>query len=331
MVEAPRSQAERPTVADEIQERLCLIGLCGTDGVGGATVARLRRAARERGLPLCAVAAWPAERLVADLAIGAAAADAVAGVGDAAGAGLALLDRLAGLGIDVVVSGQAGYPQELRRFLGGRAPAVLFTAGDTSILARARFAVVGSRHPSRRAAAAARQLAHELAAAGGAVVSGGARGIDMAAHTAAAAAGGTVAVPAAGLARFRRRGMDVAGLARSGWYALGQFPAESGWRGAHALLRNRTIVALSRAVVAFEPRDSGGTWHSSLWALRMRKPLFVVTAVRRGATGRGLDHLVRQGAVALDAARMPDAAELARLVAEYRPPPWPAQLPLLGS
>jgi hypothetical protein len=61
-------------------------------------------------------------------------------------------------------------------------------------------------------------------------------------------------------------------------------------------------------------------------AIVMRTPLFVVAASRRGAKGRGLTRLVRLGAVALDAAAMPNPDELDRLVAEYRPVPCPDQL-----
>jgi predicted Rossmann fold nucleotide-binding protein DprA/Smf involved in DNA uptake len=93
-------------------------------------------------------------------------------------------------------------------------------------------------------------------------------------------------------------------------------------------MRNRTVVALSDAVVAFEPRDCGGTWHTCLTALRLRRALFVVTADRRGAKGRGLKLLVRAGAVALDPGRMPEGDALALLVADYRVPRAASQLPL---
>jgi predicted Rossmann fold nucleotide-binding protein DprA/Smf involved in DNA uptake len=129
---------------------------------------------------------------------------------------------------------------------------------------------------------------------------------------------------------LRSAGFDLRSVGPESWCVLGQFPPQAGWRAAQALARNRTIVALSAAVVAFEPRDCGGTWHSSLTALRMGKPLFVVTACRRGARARGLKRLVRLGASALDADRMPDGPALASLMADYRPPPGADQLPLFN-
>jgi len=104
------------------------------------------------------------------------------------------------------------------------------------------------------------------------------------------------------------------------WCLVGQFPLHSTWRTAHALSRNRTTAALSDAVVAFEPRDVGGTWRTCLEALRLRKPLFVVAPQADGPKGRGLRRLVRMGGVALDPRQMPAADSFARLVSEYAPP-----------
>jgi DNA processing protein len=192
------------------------------------------------------------------------------------------------------------------------------------------MAIVGSRRPSRAAVRAARELAGGLGDRA-VVVSGGARGIDTAAHKAAAASGGTVCVPASGLVLFRRKELSGWRRADSRLCCLGQFPPNAGWQAAYALIRNRTIVALAQAVIAFEPRDTGGTWHSSLNALQMRKPLFVVSSARRGARGRGLQRLVRLGGVALDPRVMPGADEMDRLVAEYAPPPSLDQLPLFRT
>src|SRR5262245_44706067 len=63
-------------------------------------------------------------------------------------------------------------------------------------------AVVGTRKPSPEALSFTRNFAAELAAAGVAIVSGGAEGVDTAAHQGALDAGGvTVAVTAAGFER----------------------------------------------------------------------------------------------------------------------------------
>jgi DNA processing protein len=318
-------------VTEPSDDDLCIISLCATEGVGPASVAMLQRAAQSRGVSLRAAMALPVAELEADLGLSPPVARAVAGIASPLAAGRALLERLSRMGIRAVTAGDPDYPERLTECLGLYAPPVLFLAGEPSLLRRPSLAIVGSRRPSNAAVEAASSLARQQAATGVTIVSGGAHGIDTAGHVAAARAGGTVVVPALGVARFRWPLPGGAGIAEGHWCAVGQFPPQSGWRAAQALIRNRTIVALSDAVVAFEPRDSGGTWHSSITALQMRKPLFLVTAARDGAKGRGLMRLVRQGAVALDPRRMPDAPALARLVAEYRPPPSPDQLALFDG
>ncbi|MHC4479754.1 MAG: DNA-processing protein DprA [Planctomycetota bacterium] len=312
------------------EDDLCLIGLCATEGVGPATVARLREAARARRVALRAVVGLCCAELESEVGLTLSAARAVGGVEAPLLRGGSVLEQMVRIGGGVVLAGRRGYPEGLREALGAEAPPVLFLAGDASVLERPRVGIVGSRRPSRTAREAASLLARQLAAAGSTVVSGGARGIDTAAHAGALRSGGTAAVPALGVARFHPRGMG-APAAGGSLCVVGQFPPQAGWRAGQALLRNRTIVALSEAVVAFEPRDVGGTWHSSITALRMRRPLFVASGSRRGAKGRGLRRLVRLGAVALDPARMPDPEALACLVAEYSPPPAPDQLSLFDA
>jgi DNA processing protein len=240
----------------------------------------------------------------------------------------AVLDQLDRLGARAVMAGTPDYPRRVAKCLGRQAPPVLFLAGDAALLHGPTMAVVGSRSPSGVAVGAARSLAAAEAAAGVVVVSGGARGIDTVGHTAALGSGAAVVVPPTGLARFRWHGVHRAALRPGTWCVVGQFPPMSGWRTEQALMRNRTIVALSDAVVAFEPRDTGGTWHTCTQTLRARRPLFVVSASREGAKGRALRRLVRMGAAALDAAMMPDADGFAQLVADYAPPPRPDQLGL---
>ena len=112
------------------------------------------------------------------------------------------------------------------------------------------------------------------------------------------------------------------------WCVLGQFPPEDRWRKRSALIRNRTIVAASDAVVGFEPREVGGTRHSCRIALQMGKPLFVVSGRADPSHRRGMERLVRLGAEALDLGNMPGAADFQQLTREYRPPPESAQLRL---
>ena len=81
-------------------------------------------------------------------------------------------------------------PPRLRGLNDGRAPASITVRGGR-VEATCAVAVVGSRSALDAAAAFTRDLAAAIARAGGAVVSGGALGIDAAAHRGALECGGT--------------------------------------------------------------------------------------------------------------------------------------------
>ncbi|MDP6438863.1 MAG: DNA-processing protein DprA [Candidatus Brocadiia bacterium] len=312
-------------------DRLCLVCLASRDDLGPVSIRRIISGARGAGLSLCEALRLPQSELSARLGLAPTLAAAVAAIRSPRLQGQAILKDLESTGGRAVFEGDEHYSPSLPACLGRAAPPVLFVAGEPAILSSPCVAVVGSRTPSREALAAARAFAASLAAAGDTVVSGGAQGIDAAGHQGAITAGATAVVPPRGILRFKWRelGLDESWDGR--WCVVGQFPPRDGWRTKYALIRNRTIVALCRAVVAFEPRERGGTQHSCAAALDMRKPLFVASAATDGARRRGLERLVRAGAVALDPRDMPTAEDFERLVRDCQPPPGAAQLPLLEA
>ena len=312
------------------EERLCLICLSCLDGVGPASVRRLLRGAGERGVSLREILAVPRRVLADEFHLSSPVVRAIRTVEDPVGQGRAALVRAQALGARPVFEGQEDYPERLRAFLGAGAPLVLYTKGDVQVLDRKTVAIVGSRRPSAQAGEAAGRFACAVAASR-TVVSGGAGGIDSIAHAGALSAGAVAVAPAVGIGRFRWGQADPSALASGRWCLLGQFDPRSRWSGRNALVRNRLIVALGDAVVAFEARDTGGTWHSSLLALKMRKPIFVVCCSDAPGKRRGLERLVRFGAVAVDPANMPDADAFDRMVRDYQPPPQPVQLPLFDD
>ncbi|MDP2732335.1 MAG: DNA-processing protein DprA, partial [Hoeflea sp.] len=78
--------------------------------------------------------------------------------------------------------GEPDYPPALRRIDG--APPLLSAIGDLTLATRAAVGIVGARNASVSGAKMAARMARELGAAGYAIVSGLARGIDAAAHRA---------------------------------------------------------------------------------------------------------------------------------------------------
>src|SRR6185503_1965743 len=82
----------------------------------------------------------------------------------------------------------------LAESLGAATPPLLSIAGDAELLSRDAGAIVGSRTPSEAGVTLARLCAQWLAGHRRVVVSGGAQGIDSAAHEAAIAEGGSTIV-----------------------------------------------------------------------------------------------------------------------------------------
>ncbi|MGC9666354.1 DNA-processing protein DprA [Planosporangium sp. 12N6] len=186
-----------------------------------------------------------------------------------------LLDSAERLGARVVIPEDDEWPAQLdnlahlSRAADGRAverdtdpPHCLWVRGDTPLdeaLDRS-VAVVGARAASNYGTYVATEMAHGLAGSGWTVVSGGAYGIDAAAHRAALAAGGlTVAVLACGVDRPYPLGhanlfdrIAEAGLLVSEW------PFGSAPHRLRFLIRNRVIAAATRGTVVVEAAGRSG-------------------------------------------------------------------------
>jgi DNA processing protein len=187
------------------------------------------------------------------------------------------------------------YPSRLRGLEG--APASLTVKGG-STEAPLVVAIVGSRAATLSAARFARHLARDLAKAGAVVVSGGAFGIDVAAHRGAMKAGGrTWAVAPTGHKLCFPAEHD--GL----FEEIGEGPGAMLWpfapEYAHRtsfLARNRVLVALADAVVVVQAGSHSGALHAATWARKLKTPLWVVPVAPWIADFDGSRQLLLAGA-----------------------------------
>jgi DNA processing protein len=170
-----------------------------------------------------------------------------------------------------------GYPSRLRGV--PDAPASLTTAGG-ALEADRVVAIVGSRDAAPDAAAFARDLASTLADLGIVVVSGGALGIDAAAHKGALAAGGrTWAVaPTGHAAVFPEQHASLFDQIARGpgamiWPFAPDYRQRSGF-----LARNRVLVALADVVVVVQAGFPSGALRAAAVARKLGRPLWVVPA-----------------------------------------------------
>ncbi len=168
------------------------------------------------------------------------------------------------------------YPSRLRAL---RKPPLLSARGG-SLEAPCVVAIVGSREAHEQTLAYAASLARELVEAGAVVASGGAVGIDGAAHAGALEAGGrTWLVAGSGcLHCFPRSHAGLYDAIASGPGAvLWPFAPETPPASAAFRARNKVLACLADAVVVVQAGERSGALHAAGCAQRLGKPLWVVS------------------------------------------------------
>lgn len=162
------------------------------------------------------------------------------------------------------------------------APVHLFVSGRLRApLPHPRVAIVGTRSPSPGGLRAARDLATQLVGHGITIVSGLARGIDTAAHTAAIEAGGTtIAVLGTSLAEsYPPENGELQRLIAKDHLAISQFPFGYPIRRENFVVRNRTMALIADASIIVESGEKGGALHQGWEAIRLGRPLFIGRSV----------------------------------------------------
>jgi predicted Rossmann fold nucleotide-binding protein DprA/Smf involved in DNA uptake len=199
----------------------------------------------------------------------------------ARGTALALaLEKWQRSGLWVLSRSDAAYPRRLKKKLGQSAPPLLYGAGETSLLDGGGLAVVGSRNASEAALEFTRDVARACARDGLGVVSGGAKGVDVAAMQGAGDAGGVViGVLAADLLRASVNRQNRIGIESGQLVLTSPFNPEAGFNAGNAMARNRYIYALADyALVVDSAEGEGGTWAGATEDLRHGwTPLYVRT------------------------------------------------------
>jgi DNA processing protein len=182
-------------------------------------------------------------------------------------------------------------------------------------------AVVGTRKPSEEARAFTRKLVTDLAAESLAIWSGGAAGIDGAAHEAALDAGGvTVLVAGGGLDRPyppQHRELFDRVLSRGG-ALVARVPDGTPPMAPWFLQRNEVLAALTEATVVIEAGLASGARSTAAAARRLGRPLCVVPHPPWDERGRGCAHELSRGAQAVCS-----AADVLAALGKPPPPPRP--------
>lgn len=191
------------------------------------------------------------------------------------------------------------YPELLHE--SGNVSPALFINGDVSCLHAPTVAIVGTRSASVYGKACAYKFAQALAKAGVTVVSGGALGIDAAAHKGALEAGGrTAAVLATGVEGVYPQVHSglFKQISESGCI-VSQFAVGSRLNDYKFLIRNVLVASLSSAVIVIEAPMRSGAISTAMAANELGREVFVVPANIDHRGFQGSFSLIRDGATVL--------------------------------
>jgi len=202
-------------------------------------------------------------------------------------------------GVQLISIYDDAYPKSLREI--HDPPLVLYVRGQ---LPNAPYCVgvVGSRDATHYGLKAANYFASGLAQEGIPIISGGAKGIDTAAHEAALKAGGiTVAVLGCGLDINYPAGNQrlFERIAERG-AVISEYPPGTAPMAINFPARNRIIVGLSRAIVVAEAARKSGALITAHIAADEGREVYCVPGNIFDGSSVGCHDLIRQGAKLVD-------------------------------
>ena len=211
-------------------------------------------------------------------------------------AGQDLVGRACRNGIRLVCPGDPEWPVSLDGLFDAR-PYALWVrgTGDLRFGCLRSVSIVGSRAATGYGAHVAGEMAADLAERGWLIVSGGAYGIDAAAHRGALlTSGATIAVLACGVDRPYPAGHDslFAGIADGG-LLVSEWPPGSRPTRFRFLVRNRVIAALTRGTVVVEAGERSGALNTARHAAELVRPLMAVPGPVTSAQSAGCHRIIR--------------------------------------
>ena len=177
-------------------------------------------------------------------------------------------------------------------------PIALVIKGDPALLSRDSLAIVGSRNPTQYGLRIAQDFAAGFVDRQWAIISGGAYGIDAAAHKGALIAEGiTVAVIATGIdisypAGHARLFAEIAELG----CLVSEVPPGTSAVPARFLARNRIIAALSNATLVVEAAFRSGSLRTARDAAELMRPVMAIPGPITSPVSEGCHRLIGERA-----------------------------------
>jgi DNA processing protein len=200
-------------------------------------------------------------------------------------------------GIRLITASDAEWPDGLAD-LGDSQPYAIWLRGavtDLGATCRRSVAIVGSRAATAYGSYVAAELAASVAALGWTVISGGAYGVDGAAHRGALAARGlTVAVMACGIDRAYPAGhTELLDEVASAGAVISEWPPGQGVARLRFLVRNRVIAAITRGSLVVEAGRRSGALNTARHARDLGRPLMAVPGPVTSDLSAGCHSVIR--------------------------------------
>jgi DNA processing protein len=206
------------------------------------------------------------------------------------------LKRIQDFGCHILTQADEAYPELLRQIYDP--PIVLYVKGQLTAKDKNAVAMVGSRQTTHYGLEAARKLAYQLAYVGVTVVSGGARGIDTAAHQGALTAKGrTVAVLGTGINLiFPSENAELFERIAANGAVITQFPFNRQADKQSFPIRNRIVAGMTLGTVVVEAHLTSGAMITANFATEYGRQVFAVPGRIDSPRSKGCHELIKKGA-----------------------------------
>lgn len=190
------------------------------------------------------------------------------------------------------------YPNALKEIT--VAPAFLYMQGNLDVLALPKIGIVGARKCSRYGREITFQFAEQLSDRGICVVSGGAMGVDTAAHQGALNSKTTPTIAVMGTGLFHRypnhNRQMFDEILEQGGALVSEYPLSTTPRPHLFPPRNRIISGLSMGVLVSEASVKSGSLISASYAVQQNREVFALPGRLIDPHSEGCHQLIRQGA-----------------------------------
>jgi len=206
------------------------------------------------------------------------------------------LQRIREFGCHILTQADEAYPELLRQIYDP--PVVLYVQGELTAKDRNAVAMVGSRQTTHYGLEVARKLSYQLGYIGVTVVSGGARGIDTAAHQGALTAKGrTVAVLGTGINLiFPAENAELFARIAGNGAIITQFPFNRPADKQSFPIRNRIVAGMTLGTVVVEANLSSGALITANFATDYGRQVFAVPGRIDSPRSKGCHDLIKKGA-----------------------------------